>query len=145
MAVTINIHEADIGKVKEGMRATVRSELERGKNYDAVDPNKPVVCLLPGRVRKVGGMMTYLERRKPAEMAASECEIRGGEYTLYDRANYETVTDIARLNGKLQRLAENTHASAIYVIRGDGMAIAASNWNRPASGHAIFGNVSCCS
>ncbi|RKE83865.1 ATP-binding protein [Rhizobium sp. AG855] len=45
----------------------------------------------------------------------------------------ENPTDIARLNGKLQRLAENTHASAIYVIRGDGMAIAASNWNRPDS------------
>ncbi|MAT92769.1 MAG: hypothetical protein CME59_09215 [Halioglobus sp.] len=61
------------------------------KNYDSVDPNKPVVCLLPGRVRKVGGMMTYLERRKPVELAASECEIRGGEYTLYDRANYQTA------------------------------------------------------
>lgn len=39
-------------------------------------------------------------------------------------------TDLARLNGKLQTLAEETRASAIYVIRLDGTAIAASNWNQ---------------
>lgn len=61
------------------------------KNYQGVDANKPVLCLLPGRVRKVGSMMTYLERRKPRQLVASECEIRGGEYTLYDRANYATA------------------------------------------------------
>lgn len=36
MAVTINVHEADIGKVKEGMRAAVRSELQRGQSHEAV-------------------------------------------------------------------------------------------------------------
>ncbi len=41
--------------------------------------------------------------------------------------------DLARLNGKLQALADETRASAIYVIRRDGTAIAASNWNRPDS------------
>ncbi|TXS96715.1 hypothetical protein FV139_04420 [Parahaliea maris] len=61
------------------------------KNYQGVDENKPVLCLLPGRVRKVGSLMTYQERRKPQQLTASECEIRGGEYTLYDRANYETA------------------------------------------------------
>jgi hypothetical protein len=73
-----------------GIPALIASEQGKAlsKNYEAVDANKPVVCLLPGRVRKVGGIMTYLERRKPAEKTASECEIRGGEYTLYDRANY---------------------------------------------------------
>lgn len=60
------------------------------KDYRSIDGNKPVLCLLPGRVRKVGGIMTYLERRKPRQLTASECEIRGGEYTLYDRANYES-------------------------------------------------------
>ncbi len=33
MAVTINVHEADIRKVKEGMRAAVHSELQRGSAY----------------------------------------------------------------------------------------------------------------
>ena len=61
------------------------------KQFSGVDRNKPVLCLLPGRVRKLGGAMTYQERRKPEQLTASECEIRGGEYTLYDRANYETA------------------------------------------------------
>ena len=59
-----------------------QQEAALSKNYDEVDANKPVLCQLPGRVRKLGGKMTYLERRKPAEVTASECEIRGGEYTL---------------------------------------------------------------
>lgn len=59
-----------------------------------VDPNKPVLCLIPGRVRRLGSAMTYQERRKPAEMTASECEIRGGEYTLFDRAHIETALAI---------------------------------------------------
>ncbi|WP_244474732.1 MULTISPECIES: sensor histidine kinase [unclassified Rhizobium] len=41
--------------------------------------------------------------------------------------------DLTRLNGKLQSLAEETRASAIYVIRLDGTAIAASNWNQSDS------------
>ncbi len=73
------------------MAATEQQASIASKNYADVDANKPVICLLPGRVRKVGGMMTYLERRKPREMTSSECEIRGGEYTLYDRANYENA------------------------------------------------------
>jgi hypothetical protein len=81
-----------------GLPALIASSREEAlsKNYEAVDANKPVVCLLPGRVRKVGGIMTYLERRKPAEMTASECEIRGGEYTLYDRANYVNALAVWR-------------------------------------------------
>jgi TPR repeat protein/predicted nucleic acid-binding Zn-ribbon protein len=55
------------------------------------DPNQPVICLLPGRVRRLGSLMTYQERREPAEMTASECAIRGGEYTFFDRAHYETA------------------------------------------------------
>jgi two-component system C4-dicarboxylate transport sensor histidine kinase DctB len=41
--------------------------------------------------------------------------------------------DLARLNAKLEALADETRASAIYVIRLDGTAISASNWNRPDS------------
>ncbi|WP_116367693.1 caspase family protein [Parahaliea mediterranea] len=65
-------------------------------DYGEVDAHKPVLCLLPGRVRKVGSVMTYLERRKPQQLTATECEIRGGEYTFYDRANYENALAIWR-------------------------------------------------
>jgi TPR repeat protein len=49
-----------------------------------------VDCLLPGQVRKLGGQMTYLSPRRPAKTTAVDCEIRGGEYVAYDRANYAT-------------------------------------------------------
>jgi predicted nucleic acid-binding Zn-ribbon protein len=58
----------------------------------AQDPSRLLVvdCLLPGQVRKLGGQMTYLSPRRPVKTTAVDCEIRGGEYVAYDRANYAT-------------------------------------------------------
>lgn len=52
-----------------------------------------VDCLLPGKVRKLGGLMTYQTPRRPARLPTTVCEIRGGEYVAYDRANYKTALD----------------------------------------------------
>ena len=49
-----------------------------------------VPCLLPARVRRLGNM-TYPERRKLVESSARECELRGGEYTYYDRAQPDSA------------------------------------------------------
>jgi len=49
-----------------------------------------VPCLLPARVRKLGGIV-YPERRKLTETTAKNCELRGGEYTAYDRARPESA------------------------------------------------------
>jgi hypothetical protein len=56
------------------------------------NPDKFLIidCLLPGQVRKLGSNMTYLSPRRPVKTTASECEIRGGEYVAYDRADYRT-------------------------------------------------------
>ncbi len=51
----------------------------------AVRQYQVVPCLLPARVRKLGNM-TYPERRRLVETSAMECELKGGEYTYYDRA-----------------------------------------------------------
>lgn len=51
---------------------------------------KIVDCLLPGKVKKLGGT-TYLSNRKAVRTTASDCNIRGGEYTAYDRADYRTA------------------------------------------------------
>ncbi|MGH7021826.1 MAG: sensor histidine kinase [Brevundimonas sp.] len=40
---------------------------------------------------------------------------------------------IARLNGKLELLAQRTDAAAIYVISSEGDTLAASNWRQPGS------------
>jgi hypothetical protein len=58
-----------------------------------VDPAKLLVidCLLPGRLIKQGGLSTRMSPSRPARLTATECEIRGGRYVAYDRANYETA------------------------------------------------------
>ncbi|MFT5443976.1 MAG: TPR repeat protein [Myxococcota bacterium] len=53
-----------------------------------------VDCLLPPRVRQLGSQLTYLEAPRPAKTSAVECEIRGGEYTSWDRANFATSLKI---------------------------------------------------
>jgi len=40
---------------------------------------------------------------------------------------------VARLNGKLELLAERTDAAAIYVIAPNGLTLSANNWNQPGS------------
>jgi TPR repeat protein len=57
------------------------------------DTNKLFVvdCLLPGQVRKLGAQMTYLSARRPIRTTAGDCEVRGGEYVAYDRANYASA------------------------------------------------------
>jgi TPR repeat protein len=62
----------------------------------AENANKLMVvdCLLPGKVRRVGGVMTYLSPRRPVKTTESDCKIRGGEYTSFDRANYATALKI---------------------------------------------------
>lgn len=54
-----------------------------------------VPCLLPARVRRLGNM-TYPERRKLIETSARECELRGGEYTFYDRAQPDSAAAFFR-------------------------------------------------
>jgi len=50
-----------------------------------------VDCLLPGKIQKIGRQVIYQTPRQPVKNTASECEIRGGEYVAYDRANYQTA------------------------------------------------------
>ncbi len=56
------------------------------------DVNKLFVvdCLLPPQVRKVGQTINYLAPRRPVKTTAIDCEIRGGEYVAFDRADYAT-------------------------------------------------------
>src|SRR5882724_116725 len=67
-----------------GAQNTAREGLVERKNLEIVD------CLLPGVVRSIGNT-TYLTQRRPTRTTASECHIRGGEYTAYDRADYKSA------------------------------------------------------
>jgi hypothetical protein len=50
-----------------------------------------VDCLLPGQVRNLGQRTIYMSARRPARMTARDCQIRGGEYVAYDRADLRSA------------------------------------------------------
>ena len=66
------------------------------EGYIVADTNKLFVvdCLLPGQVRKLGSQLTYLSGRRPIRTTAADCEVRGGEYVAYDRADYASALKI---------------------------------------------------
>jgi hypothetical protein len=53
-----------------------------------------VDCLLPGQVRRLGSKLTMLTARRAMKTSQRDCEIRGGEYVSYDRANYSTALKV---------------------------------------------------
>ena len=71
-------------------RNVSKEEMAKATEGYIEDTNKLFVvdCLLPGQVRKMGTQMTYLSARRPIRTTAADCEVRGGEYVAYDRANY---------------------------------------------------------
>ncbi|MCM2310570.1 MAG: caspase family protein [Steroidobacteraceae bacterium] len=71
-----------------------------GASVDAVStrPRAPqademlvVDCLLPGQVRSLGQRSVYVSARRPARITARDCQIRGGEYVAYDRADLRSA------------------------------------------------------
>ena len=53
-----------------------------------------VDCLLPGSIRKMGKQAVFQGARRPIRTTQADCEIRGGEYVSYDRANYQTALKV---------------------------------------------------
>ena len=80
------------------------------------DPSRLLVvdCLLPARVQQLGQKLTYLAPRRAIKTTQSDCEIRGGEYTAYDRANYATALKIWLPPAKKGDPAAQTYVGEIY-------------------------------
>src|SRR4029077_10271537 len=53
-----------------------------------------VDCLLPGQIRRLGSQATFMSARRPIRTTQADCQIRGGEYVAYDRANYQTALKV---------------------------------------------------
>lgn len=68
-----------------------KGQMETAKSADDL---MIVDCLLPGQVRKLGAQASYLTARRPIKTTAVDCEIRGGEYVAFDRADYATALKI---------------------------------------------------
>jgi TPR repeat protein len=95
-----------------------------------------VDCRLPAKQKKIGGR-TFPVASRPIRTTAVDCRIRGGEYTVYDRANYATS-----LKFWLAAAAKGDHDAEYYVgkIYEDGLgtdpdyATAASWYQKAADG-----------
>ncbi|MEO8379587.1 MAG: caspase family protein [Acidobacteriota bacterium] len=68
-----------------------------------------VDCRLPPKMKRIGGR-TYPMASRPIRTTAVDCRIRGGEYTTYDRANYQTSLKIWLAE------AEKGNADAQYYV-----------------------------
>lgn len=80
--------------------STSYNSIERIEDKEPVhttqDADKLLVvdCLLPGQIRKLGTSVSYLTPRQPIKTSALDCEIRGGEYVSFDRADYRTALNV---------------------------------------------------
>ena len=78
------------------------------------DPTLIVDCMLPGKIKKLGSAMTYVTPRRPVKASSQECEIRGGEYVSYDRADFQTALNVWRPLAEQGDPAAQTYVGAIY-------------------------------
>ena len=94
-----------------------------------------VDCLLPGQVRKLGSQFIYQAPLRAIKTSARDCEIRGGEYTAYDRADYRTALKVWLAQAEQGDAAAQTYVGEIYE-KGLGVAPdyeAAARWYRRAA------------
>ena len=100
----------------------------------------PVDCLLPGKIRKLGGRAVFVTARRPIRTTANRCEIRGGEYTSFDQANYETALGVWLKQAKTGDVKAQTYVGEIYE-KGMGRTPdyrTASKWYKQAADQGYF-------
>ena len=81
---------------------------------DNIDEVFVVDCLLPGQVRSLGRQANYLTARRPIKTSALDCEIRGGEYVSFDRADYATALKIWLPQAQAGSAEAQTQVGEIY-------------------------------
>jgi hypothetical protein len=80
----------------------------------AADAFLVVDCLLPGQVRRLGNQITYVGARRAEKTTARDCEIRGGEYVAYDRADYKTALKVWMESAQRGDAKAQTYVGEIY-------------------------------
>jgi len=80
-----------------------------------------VDCLLPGQIRQLGRQATFMSARRPIRTTQADCQIRGGEYVAYDRANYQTALKVW-LEAAMAGSAEAQNAVGEIYAKGLGTA-----------------------
>lgn len=111
--------------------------LKAAEGYTPEQTDKLFVvdCLLPGQIRKLGSQMTYLSQRRPIKTTAGDCEIRGGEYVAYDRANYASALRVWLPQAKQGDAEAQVVVGEIYEKGLGGLAdpVLAAQWYRKAA------------
>jgi len=113
----------------------ISGDLSKMKGKIPAEKLLAVDCLLPPEVRNLGSQMTYLAARLPIKTIALDCEIRGGEYIAYDRANYRTALNTWLEQAKQGDAQAQTYVGEIYE-KGLGLPPdykAAYLWNKKAA------------
>ena len=90
---------------------SVAPEQATGKNGDEF---MVVDCLLPGQVRQLGKKARFLAARRPVKTSASDCAIRGGEFTAFDRADYATALRVWLDQAKIGDAEAQTYVGEVY-------------------------------
>jgi len=83
-------------------------------NRPDADKLLPVDCLLPSQIRSLGTSLTYLAPRRAVKTTALDCEIRGGEYVAFDRADYRTSLKIWLESAKQGDAEAQTYVGEIF-------------------------------
>lgn len=137
LAVTLGACATDPGIGDQGVGSiSATPAAGRGvEEYVLVD------CLLPGQIRRLGTMMTYLTPRRAVKATRRDCEIRGGEYILFDRSDYSLALSTLLPKARAGDPVAQTYVGEIYE-KGLGIGApdyaSAASWYRKAaeSNHA---------
>jgi len=90
------------------------AQLSKLEGRVAADKLLPVDCLLPPQVRKLGAQVSYLAARQAIKTTALECEIRGGEYIAFNRADYRTALTVWLDKAQAGDAEAQTYTGEIY-------------------------------
>lgn len=107
LATSVVIGIAGIVFQPEPAQATVQTR--NSEDFLIVD------CLLPGQVRHLGRSATFMGARRPVRTTQADCEIRGGEYVSYDRANYQTALKVWMGQAELGNADAQNYVGEIYL------------------------------
>ncbi len=109
----------------DGRRSSAWAAVQNADEFLIVD------CLLPGKIKQLGTQVTFVGQRKAVRTSASDCAIRGGEYTSYDRADYGTALLVWMEPAEGGDAKAQTYVGEIYEKQGD--FASAAQWYQKAA------------
>lgn len=111
-----------------------KADVAAAEGYKSVAELQIVDCLLPGQVSRLGNM-TYVTERRAARTTAADCNLRGGEYVAYDRADYRSALSVWLKKAEAGDAEAQTYVGEIFE-KGLGQEVdyaMAANWYKKAA------------